>query len=304
MENNITKHLGQKSEYKDQYDPALLVPEPRINNRRHLGIEPNTKLPFVGYDIWNGYEVSIMLSNGVPISCIAKICYPCNSPNIIESKSMKLYWNSFNNYKLNTLSIHEAINIVQQIAQNDLRNATQTDQLYVNIERVDEDYGYECARLVDSTQFICLDRMEDIYEMDITEYKHNKSILKNGVKKVFRSYYYSTSLMSLCKVTSQPDTGNVYIVIDGVNQPSPQSLYKYIISFRKENHFHEEIAEQMFVSLNKIFEPTELFVGCFYNRRGGWDINPIRASSYNLFENDSIFDYDNRFYYNTKMSRQ
>ena len=92
---NISKHLGQSSQYKSEYDPKLLVREPRSSNRKHLKIT-NKNLPFIGCDVWNGYEVSALTTNGIPVCGVAKVVYPSDSKYIVESKSMKLYWNSFN----------------------------------------------------------------------------------------------------------------------------------------------------------------------------------------------------------------
>ena len=115
---NVSKHLGQTSEYKSAYDPSLLVREPRQSNRTHLGIEDDN-LPFIGYDTWNAYEISALTNNGMPVVGVAKIVYPCSSKYIVESKSIKLYFNSFNMTKLGESSEVVRDNI-GQMASKDL----------------------------------------------------------------------------------------------------------------------------------------------------------------------------------------
>ena len=122
---NISTHLGKSSDYKSQYDPSLLVREPRQSNRTYLGIEDDN-LPFVGYDVWNGYEVSALTNNGRPMAAIAKVIYPCNSKYIVESKSMKLYWNSFNMTKLGN-TVQEVMGEVEKKAIEDLSKLLETN---------------------------------------------------------------------------------------------------------------------------------------------------------------------------------
>ena len=122
---NVSKHLGKTSKYKSQYDSDLLVREPRSSNRKHLIIK-DKDLPFIGYDVWNGYEVSGLLNNGLPISAVAKVVYPCDSKYIVESKSMKLYWNSFNMTKLGD-TIDIAVGTIEELATEDLSKLLQTE---------------------------------------------------------------------------------------------------------------------------------------------------------------------------------
>ena len=115
---NVSKHLGQTSEYKTTYDPSLLVREPRQSNRTHLGIKDNN-LPFVGNDTWNAYEISALTNNGLPVVGVAKIVYPCESKYIVESKSIKLYFNSFNMTNLGETS-EVVLNNISELASKDL----------------------------------------------------------------------------------------------------------------------------------------------------------------------------------------
>ena len=122
---NISTHLGQTSSYSGQYDKGLLVREPRSSNRDYLDINED-ELPFHGCDVWNGYEVSALANNGVPVCGVAKVIYPSDSKYIVESKSMKLYWNSFNMTKMGDTFSQVARNI-EETAAKDLSKLLQTE---------------------------------------------------------------------------------------------------------------------------------------------------------------------------------
>ena len=278
----ISKHLGKSSQYKSQYDASLLVREPRSNNREHLNIEEDG-LPFVGCDVWNGYEVSALLDSGLPTALVAKVIYPCDSKYIVESKSMKLYWNSFNMEKLGSDAC-EVFKKVKDLAEEDLSALLETDvevQLFdpINLEKGGGVF------LKDQIMYECLENK--FTSLDITEYSENPDILQtinyedNRELKVF-----SKLLKSNCRVTSQPDWGDVYIKMKGNFIPTYDSLVKYIVSFRDECHFHEEICETIYKRIWDLYKPTQLSVTCLYVRRGGWDINPQRCSHEHLIEDN------------------
>ena len=282
---DITTHLGKTSSYKSTYDKTLLVREPRQRNRTYLGIQ-NESLPFVGYDIWNAFEVSTLLSNGCPVSLIAKVTYNCDSEYIVESKSIKLYFNSFNMEKrahINTIG--DAIEFIEDTASEDLSELLGTD-VYVTCFRTNE--------------YIVSDNLAGypVIENEVnfgtgtefSQYSEDANLLKVGdvVKKPVSQYFSSKLLKSNCKVTSQPDWGDVYIYMKSDKLADKTSLLQYIVSFRDECHFHEEICEAIYKRLWDTFNPEELLVFCFYVRRGGIDINPIRASHINLIDNDLI----------------
>jgi len=277
---NISKHLGQSSQYKSTYDPKLLVREPRSNNRKHLKIK-STQLPFVGCDVWNGYEVSALLDSGLPTAFAAKVVYPCNSKYIVESKSMKLYWNSFNMEKLGGDAC-EVFKKVKELAEADLSKLLQTDvrvQLFdpVNLEIGVNEFLKE-QLLYDNLE-------EKFISLDIEEYSENPDILEEFESTGIEDYKVSSQLLkSNCRVTSQPDWGDVYIHMKGNKVPTYGSMLKYIVSFRDECHFHEEICETIYKRLWDKFNPQELSVTCLYVRRGGWDINPQRCSHEHLIE--------------------
>lgn len=282
---DITKHLGQTSAYKSTYDKSLLVREPRQRNRTYLGIQ-NESLPFVGYDIWNAFEVSTLLSNGCPVSLIAKVTYNCDSEYIVESKSIKLYFNSFNMEKrahINTVG--DAIEFIEDTASEDLSELLGTD-VYVTC--------FKTSEYVVSDNLAGYPVIENEVNFGIgtefSQYSEDANLLKVGdvVKKPVSQYFSSKLLKSNCKVTSQPDWGDVYIYLKSDKLVDKTSLLQYIVSFRDECHFHEEICEAIYKRLWDTFNPEELLVFCFYVRRGGIDINPIRASHINLIDNDLI----------------
>ena len=273
---NISKHLGQSSQYKSEYDPKLLVREPRSSNRKHLKIT-NKNLPFIGCDVWNGYEVSALTTNGIPVCGVAKVVYPSDSKYIVESKSMKLYWNSFNMTNMGDTPAQVAQN-VEQTAAKDLSKYLQTEvrvKLFsCNTDLKDVYNPYTENKWERLENNIKDDTLMSVYSEDPTLLETKKEAPKDHYKiKVM-----SSLLKSNCRVTSQPDWGDVFISMEGKWVPDNLELLKYIVSFRDECHFHEEICETIFKRLLDKFEPRGLMVACQYARRGGWDINPIRTT--------------------------
>ncbi len=274
---NISKHLGQSSQYKSEYDASLLVREPRSSNRKHLGIKEKS-LPFIGCDVWNGYEVSALTNNGVPVCGVAKVVYPSDSKYIVESKSMKLYWNTFNMTKMGD-TFDKVVKNLEETASKDLSKYLQTDvrvTVFPTSDTFSNDNPYtdkNYKRLENTDEIDAESYYVDVYSetASLLETKH-----LNSTNKPYK--VMSSLLKSNCRVTSQPDWGDVFISLDGTKHPSDKELLKYIISFRDECHFHEEICETIFTRLNNTFEPRSLMVACLYVRRGGWDINPIRTT--------------------------
>ena len=294
---NVSKHLGKTSKYKSQYDSDLLVREPRSSNRRHLKIK-DKDLPFIGYDVWNGYEVSGLLNNGLPISAVAKVVYPCDSKYIVESKSMKLYWNSFNMTKLGD-TIDIAVGTIEELATEDLSKLLQTEvkvKLFscdTDLKRVSNPFleSYDAApnslAIMSTKKYVRLEHFIKS-KINITKYTEDPSIFDTKYTSMAEPNslnVMSSLLKSNCRVTSQPDWGDVFIHIEGYWLPGLQELLEYIVSFRDENHFHEEICETIYKRLYDRFSPRELMVACLYSRRGGWDINPVRANKIDLIDN-------------------
>lgn len=284
----ISKHLGQSSEYKSSYDPSLLVREPRQSNRTHLGLEDNN-LPFIGYDTWNAYEVSGLTNSGLPVVGVAKIVYPCDSKYIVESKSHKLYFNTFNMTKLGDTA-QEVLNEISARVTNDLSelleckvrvNVASNEFVLTDKQSAYVEWGHD-QKLLRQHSYITL---EDEYPVDGVEfsvYTETPELLEVLDSEVQEVYYHSALLKSNCRVTSQPDWGDVYIHMVGSKTVDPISLLKYIVSFRDECHFHEEICETIYKRLYDTVQPDSLVVRCLYARRGGLDINPERASSKDL----------------------
>lgn len=281
---NISKHLGQSSQYKSTYDPALLVREPRQSNRTHLDIVDDD-LPFVGNDTWNAYEVSGLTDSGLPVTGIAKIVYPCSNKYIVESKSIKLYFNTFNMTKLGKTADEVRKNI-QIYAAKDLSELLETDvsvKVFSNdrVLRDDitalEEWGHDISKHK-TKAFITLEEEYPVEGVEFSVYNETPDLLRVIDSEIEEVYYHSALLKSNCRVTSQPDWGDVYIYMKGKQTVDPISLLEYIVSFRDECHFHEEICETIYKRLWDAVKPSELCVRCLYARRGGIDINPERAS--------------------------
>lgn len=282
----ISKHLGQISEYKDQYDADLLVREPRSSNRTHLGIEDDD-LPFVGYDTWNAYEVSGLTNSGLPATGVAKIVYPCDSKYIVESKSIKLYFNSYNMFKCGSTP-QSVLEFIATTASDDLSRLLETE---VNVHIIDD------TKTKATDLFVGYETLETQLENAGASFETNTytetpelleidSISYDEWTGPLQQFFHSGLLKSNCRVTSQPDWGDVFIYIKSRNIVDRDSLLKYIISFRDECHFHEEICETIYKRLQSVYLPDELCVTCLYARRGGIDINPVRASSEDLINKD------------------
>ena len=275
------KHLGKVGGegYKDTYDPSLLVEIPRYLNREAYGIDDNN-LPFVGGDVWNAYEVSAITTKGLPVVGMLKIWYPADSKLHVESKSIKLYLNSFNMTPMGDTD-HECIAILKDRVKRDLSDLLQTK---VEVEMFTSDHSPTYA----FKGYAPLDALVDLNAIEFTSYHSDASQLSSdevdddfemGEIKV-----QSNLLRSNCRVTNQPDWGDVFIHIKPKKGSAPnlESLAKYIVSHRQVSHFHEEICEMVYMHLKEAYEPEELMVACLYTRRGGLDINPIRASHKNL----------------------
>ena len=260
----------------DHIDASLLVGVPRHLNRTAYNIAEDN-LPFVGVDVWHGYEVSALTNNGFPVSGMLKWVYPANSPNIVESKSAKLYLNSFNMEKMGS-TVAEVINNINERATKDFSEVigapVQTEMFMSNtLDPADSINGV----------YLPLDSTLDVANIEFTAYEESPSILKTvrDIGKVHKMH--SSNLRSNCRVTNQPDWGDVYIHIkSGDRLVTNESMLQYIVSMRKENHFHEEVCECIYKRLWDLLEPIELMVACLYTRRGGLDINPVRASSQDL----------------------
>jgi 7-cyano-7-deazaguanine reductase len=254
--------LGKASSYADQYQKDLLFPIPRLGKREEINL-PHA-LPFSGADIWNGFEISWLNAKGKPIVCMAEFIFPCESPNIIESKSFKLYLNSFNN----THFVSE--DSVEAIMQSDLSAAAGAD-VSVKLIRVDEYVPGKTQKYAG----VNLDYLDIICDTYIVEPAF-LTVEEANVNEIL----FSDLLKSNCLVTGQPDWGSVKIEYQG-KKINREGLLKYIISFRNHDEFHEQCVERIFMDISQRCQPEQLSVEARYTRRGGLDINPYRSTEKN-----------------------
>lgn len=251
--------LGKKSQYETSYNPKLLQPVPRSLNRDTLVI--NT--PFYGYDLWHMYELSCLNLKGKPMVFVGVVYVPCDSPFIIESKSFKLYLNSLNQTKLND------INEFASLIKTDLSNVLKT-QVTVELYPLDKVPQTFCIQKIDG---ICLDDLD----IEVTSYDVDSGFLGHKGKEIVTETLVSHLLKSNCLITSQPDWGSIAISYKG-KAIDREGLLKYLISYRAHNEFHEHCVERIFTDICNKLEVTELCVKAYYTRRGGLDINPMRAT--------------------------
>ncbi len=249
-----SSQLGQQSQYPTHYDPSLLFAVPRCENRQHL-----LASPLHGVDIWTGYELSWLNKKGLPQVAIAEFSIPASSPNIIESKSFKLYLNSLNAHHFDCTS-----NLITQIT-HDL-SACAGAIVSMRLHAVNQ---LSIGQLPGQ----CLDGLN----INITHYLPNIDLLQSGTLSG-NGCWHSHLLKSNCPVTTQPDWGSVVIDMQTKSLPTPESLLAYIISYRDHQGFHEHCVESIFSDLWHVFKPEKLLVYARYVRRGGLDINPWRSS--------------------------
>jgi 7-cyano-7-deazaguanine reductase len=259
--------LGKATPYKDQYDPTLLFPIPRISKREEIGV-PAT-LPFLGADLWTAYEVSWLNARGKPQVAIAHITVPCETPNIVESKSFKLYFNSFNNTKF--VDATEVLaRLRADLAEAVWRGSGKTGSVGVRLlspELFDQEPIHEMDGLN-------IDRLE----VECTHYTPAPELLTAALaEKPVDEVLTSHLLKSNCLVTGQPDWGSIQIAYSGP-QIDQEGLLRYLVSFRNHNEFHEQCVERIYMDLWRRCKPAKLTVYARYTRRGGLDINPWRTS--------------------------
>ncbi len=255
--------LGKQVEYKCNYDSSLLFPIKRSLARNKIITQ--SELPFNGYDLWNCYEVSWLNLKGKPEVRIVHFIVPANSECLIESKSIKLYLNSFNNTKFT--DEQEVFDLIQ----SDLSHAAGL-AVEVFINKLSY-YKNQTLNLFDG---ILLDEID----VEISDYQVNSDLLKmelDSAEHIVEETLYSNLLKSNCLVTGQPDWASVQIKYSG-KKINHQSLLKYLISYRNHNGFHEECIEHIFVDILENCRPKELTVFAKYTRRGGVDISPFRTN--------------------------
>ncbi|HEU4842877.1 MAG TPA: NADPH-dependent 7-cyano-7-deazaguanine reductase QueF [Burkholderiaceae bacterium] len=253
--------LGKTSAYRTDYAPELLFPIPRKGKRDELGLQGT--LPFFGVDIWNAYELSWLNQRGKPQVAIARFTVPADSPNIIESKSFKLYLNSFNQTRL------DGPDALKALLQQDL-SAGFGASVHVTLTMPDAFSTIAMGEL----EGLLLDRLD----VEIDSYRPAPELLKaNRDAAPVEETLVSHLLKSNCLVTGQPDWASVQIHYCGP-QIDQEGLLKYLIGFRDHNEFHEQCVERIFTDILRQCAPQQLAVYARYTRRGGLDINPWRSN--------------------------
>lgn len=258
--------LGKKAAYDSQYNPDKLFPIARKAKRAEIGITTETP-PFIGQDIWNHYEVSWLNEKGKPIVALAEIRYAADTPNIIESKSMKLYFNSLNNSKFKSASQ------LQAIITNDL--SERLGSLRVNVKLTPLS-AFQNEILHSKLEGFCLDDLD----IDFTTYTVEPNFLITE-DSVVEETLFSNLLKSNCLVTNQPDWCSVQIKYVG-KKINHAGLLRYLVSFRNTNEFHEHCIEKIFAHIMERAQPQKLLVYGRSTRRGGIDINSYRATHVDL----------------------
>ena len=259
--------LGKTSDYDPTYNPEKLYPIPRAHKRLEIGIDP-LNLPFSGLDCWNHYEVSWLNEKGKPMVAMAEIIYDCSSPMLIESKSLKLYFNSFNNTHFKNATE------LEKIIKKDIEKRIEAP-VSVKI--------YPLATVKQQT-LLCSFIGENIDHLDVecSIYQVDPSLLSISEPTVEETLC-SDLLKSNCLVTNQPDWGSLQITYKG-KKINREGLLKYLVSFRNHNEFHEQCIERIFIDIMHHCHPESLTVYGRYTRRGGLDINPYRTTEKTGFE--------------------
>jgi 7-cyano-7-deazaguanine reductase len=271
--------LGKQVDYPQQYDPSQLFPVARTDNRAAIGLSSDN-LPFQGYDHWRAYELSWLSPSGLPVVATANIFVPCDSPNIVESKSMKLYFNSLNQ---STFANMEA---VRATIATDLSQAAGAS-VAVDLFTAD---GEVLNTALMPEQAVLLDTLD----VDASVWHPDAGLLKASINRseegsfttdhnavgsdsVVEEWVYSHLFRSNCPITRQPDWGSILIHYRGEGI-SHSALLRYIVSYRQHEGFHEHCVEQIFNDLINAFNLDSLTVSINYLRRGGIEINPIRST--------------------------
>lgn len=251
--------LGRDVTYPQTYDPSQLFPIERAATQATLTL-PGA---WYGADIWNGYEVSWLNPRGLPRAALAQFIVPADSPRLIESKSFKLYLNSFNETQ------YSSTEEVAAVMQTDLSRVAGAE---VTVSLRDDLSSLACRH--EPLEGVCLDHLD----VEIQHYQPEPSLLHAAPgAEVVSETLVSHLLKSNCPVTGQPDWGSVQVRYTGPRIDAG-SLLKYIVSFRRHTEFHEHCVERMYCDIWQAIQPTSLFVMALYTRRGGLDINPWRSS--------------------------
>jgi 7-cyano-7-deazaguanine reductase len=250
--------LGKKTQYQGVYDPGILFPVARASSRKALGL--SDPLGFDGVDLWNAYELSWLDGAGKPHVTIAQFTIPCQSPYIIESKSFKLYLNSFN---------QTIFNEIDEVRLQLIKDLSAVAGALVDVAFFSLDSHF----VIEPVEGECIDHLS----VSVSEYDQpNPQLLAVNGGPIVERKLYSHLLKSNCPITNQPDWATVMITYCG-RPIDEKGLLKYIISYRNHNEFHEHCVERLFVDIKQHCAPERLSVYARYTRRGGLDINPFRS---------------------------
>lgn len=264
--------LGRPVAYRDTYAPELLFPIDRQLKRSELGLRADA-LPFVGEDLWNAYELSWLDPRGKPVVALGQFRVPASTPRLVESKSLKLYLNSFNQQRF------PSVDVVQETIARDL-SAAAGGAVAVDIVPLLQ----RPRRAAAYPDGFCLDALE----IAVDTYQPEPAFLRAaGGGAEVRETLYSHLLKSNCLVTGQPDWGMLVVRYRG-QAIEREGLLRYIVSFRGHNEFHEQCVERVFCDVLARCRPAELSVWARYTRRGGLDINPFRSTHAGLHGGEEI----------------
>ena len=300
--------LGESTSYPKTYQPDTLYAIPRSMGRNEINWQQD-KLA-VGVDWWHAFEVSWLNNQGISQMAIARFSIPASSPNIVESKSLKLYLNSLNFTEFDNWEA------VQQIIAKDLSACigAEVGVALFELDAISSGSESDTGFLIAHPQGKCIDNALDglahkvslvehpdaslLSSTDLLSTDHedtalstdNLDIEKPGTEKlsIEKEYQlYSNLLRSNCPVTNQPDWGTLSIEISTSHAIDEAKLLSYILSFRQHNGFHEQCVEQIFADISQRYSPSKLMVRAWYTRRGGIDINPCRVSNISLMPKPS-----------------
>ena len=264
--------LGQSTSYPKTYAPDMLYPIPRALGRANLAL-PADALS-IGMDWWQVFEMSWLNLHGISQVAMARLAIPATSNYIVESKSLKLYFNSLNFTEFDNQQA------VKAAVEKDLSACLKTD---VTLEIFEVNIANSLP--ISAPQGDCIDNALDSSDKKIAIVSDvdpsSLTVAHQGASDSQLQILHSHLLRSNCPVTNQPDWGTLEIQID--SQPIDRAgLLEYILSFRQHNGFHEQCVEQIFSDLTQAFAPKTLMVRAWYTRRGGIDINPCRVSDISL----------------------
>jgi 7-cyano-7-deazaguanine reductase len=261
--------LGKQSHYESSYNPARLLAIPRAAQRKALGIDGAP--PFLGHDLWNHYEVSWLDIRGKPRVAIAQIVYASTSENIVESKSLKLYFNTLNNTRF------ENTDALTEVVARDLTSCV-GQPVSISIDALDD----ATHRIVSPLAGTCIDDIK----LTIDRFTVDPAYL-SAREEYVEETLYSNLLKSNCLITGQPDWASVWIEYTG-NKICKEGLLRYIVSYRDHSEFHEHCVERIFMDIMQRCSPSTLTVGARFTRRGGIDINPVRSTHVTRVENNRL----------------